>query len=252
MRIKFAKFTGLFIIVINIFIIYYTWQIFSSYLQENKTSTTIINAPTKSPLKRINKLITIVIREFDLNDNDISSTVQSFLNVFPNIQIYIIGNGIPYPPLDILFTNITRNVKLVNLTPDLKKPLSIDYPLSDIKTKYVLFVPDSSRIINRQPIQHMLNEISKGTYKIVASRFTNKQTVQCLNSNITLRTWTLNYTRSNNCICDIIHGRHVTLIDKDLLTKISNPLLLPFPQSLYLQTSSLNYKVNWSYIIIIY
>lgn len=242
MRIKFAKSIAILVVLINIFIIYYTWKVFAAYVQESKSSVNPTEASTKAP-RRINKLITVVIRDIELNDNDISSTVQSFLNVFPNIQIYVLGDGLPYPPLDFLIQNTTKNVKIVNLTPDLKRPHTSDYPLSEIKTKYVLYVPDSTRISNKQPVQHMLNEIAKSSHKIVASRLSAKSNLQCLNFNIDLRKWTLNFTKTNNNICDIIFGKHVTLIEKDLLKKISNSLLLPFPQSLYLQTASLSYKV---------
>lgn len=245
MRIKFAKFLGLFVIFVNICIIYYTWKIFSTYVHENHNQLAVINASTKAPVKRLNKLITIVIREFELNDNDVTSTVQSFLNVFPNIQIYVIGNGLPYPPLDLLFVNTSRNVKIINLKPDLTKPHVSDYPLSEIKTKYVLFVPDSSRISNRQSVQHMLNDVSKGPYKIVASHVASKNNCHCFNLSINLQRWTLNFTKSSNNTCDIVFGKHVSLVERDILQGINDALLIPFPQSLYLQTSALNYKVKY-------
>lgn len=247
MRIKFTKFLALFIIFINIFIVYYTWKVFSSYVQENQIQVTIINTSTKPPIKRVNKLITIVIRDFELNDNDITSTVQSFLNVFPNIQIYVIGNGLPYPPLDLLFINTTKNVKLINLIPDLKRPYFSDYPLTEIKTKYLLYVPDSCRITNKQSVQHMLNDIIKGPYKIIASQLTGKNSIQCLNLNLDLKKWTLNLSKSFNSTCDTIFGKHVTLVERDIVRRVSNSLLIPFPQSLYLQTAALNYKVFCSF-----
>lgn len=244
MRIKFTKFLALFIIFINIFIVYYTWKIFSSYVQENQVQVPVINTSTKPPIKRLNKLITIVIRDFELNDNDITSTVQSFLNVFPNIQVYIIGNGLPYPPLDLLFINTTKNIKLIDIIPDLKRQYNSDYPLSEIKTKYLLYVPDSCRIINKQSVQRMLNDIVKGPYKIIASQIAGKYNLQCLNFNLDLRKWTLNLSKSYNNTCDIIFGKHVTLIERDVIRKISNHHLIPFPQSLYLQSAALNYKVS--------
>lgn len=241
MRIKPTRLIALLVVLLNIIIIYYTWRLFIAYTGNNISKSTLIKITTKVPQKRIGKLVTVVIRDFEPNENDVSATVESFLNVFPNVQILLFSNGFPYPPLDILASNVTRNIKIIDLNPSLYRSNLPDYPVSLIRTKYVLFIPDSTRISNRHPVQSLLNVLKEEKRKIVATNFVNLN-VKCLNVDILTKQWTLKYLVGNSS-CDVILGKHVLMMETSVLRQASSEFQLPFPYSLYLHTSVLNYKV---------
>lgn len=247
MRIKLAKFVGLFIVIINIIVIYYTLKLFLTFNSVDTPPVVVQTAKsnTKSPTKHIGKLLTVIIRDFELYENDITLTVKSFLNVFPNVQILVLSDGLPYPPLELSFWNSTvKNVKVINLTPNLNYAYIEQYPLVYVKTKYVLFVPDSTRLSNRQTLQLMLLELLNSPESIIAAPFNLKSSLNCLQVNLSIREWTLKYEALKNQICDAVMGKHVIMLETDVLKRLSNAFMLPFPQSLYLQTSSLNLKVR--------
>lgn len=198
---------------------------------------------SKPATKHISKQTTIVLRDFDLNENDVSGTVESFLKVFPNIQILIISNGNPYPPLQINYY-MNRNVRSVNLAPSFDTPYLFN-PLSLIKTPYVLFVPDSTRIIHRQVIQMMINALRNDTGSIVAIPYSLNRNLTCLNVEIVPKDWTIKFYKSGHPReCAFVTGKHAILVELNTLYKLNNPFILPHPHSLYLLTSLLNIKVS--------
>lgn len=231
--------------------VYYTLRLFISFngFKNTNNSSVMVKTVTKPPLpsiKHLSKLITVVIRDFELHENDVTLTAQSFLNVFPNIQVFILYNDLPYPPLDITISNNTLpNVKLVNLSPNLRSSFSEHYPVFQIKTKYVLFVPDSTRITSRQSLQAMVNELIKQSANIVTAAINSyKKELKCLRLNVNIREWSLKYSFVKSFTCDAVSGKHVILVGTDLLMKLPNVFLLPFPQSFYIQTSILSQKVR--------
>lgn len=247
MRIKLAKFVAFFIVFINIVVVYFTLKLFLSF-----NPAVNVPVPPGETIKRVikphyNKLVSIVLREFELHENDVTETVKSFITIFPNIQVYIICDYLPYPPLDLIFWNSTiKNVKIINLAPNLNNAFIEHYPLVYIKTKYVLFVPDSTRLSNRQTLQ-VLTELIKKPNTAIAAPVGYKTNLNCLKVNVSERTWTLRYEsiREQGELCDAVTGKHVLLLETDLLKRLSNAFLLPFPQALYLQTAVLNLKVSY-------
>lgn len=213
-----------------------------------KTHQTLLNKEsTKVPIKHISKMVTMVMREFELHENDVTLTVHSFLNIFPTMQIFVLYDELPYPPLDITMPNNSLpNVKFVKLLPSLKTAYVEMYPLHQIQTKYVLFVPDSTRITSRQSLQVMLNELYKKSGDILAASVRSPRNLaSCLMIDISVREWTLRYSKTNKKIdCDGVIGKHLILMEVDTLKKLANPFLLPFPQSLYIQTASWSVKVS--------
>lgn len=247
MRIKFAKFIALFIVVFNVLVVYYTLKLFLSFNSIDTPSKVVqkTKLSAKPPTKHIGKLVTIIIRKFELYENDVTLTVKSFLNVFPNIQVLVLSDGLPYPPLELSFWNATiKNVKIINLTPNLNYAYIEQYPLVYVKTKYVLFVPDSTRLVNRQILQLMLVELLKKPESIIVAPFNLKDSLNCLQVNLSIREWTVKYEALDSQICDAVTGKHVIMLETDVLKRLSNGFLLPFPQSLYLQTSVLTIKVR--------
>ncbi|XP_030760189.1 fukutin-related protein [Sitophilus oryzae] len=205
----------------------------------------LLSAKTSTkPVKlKISQLVTIILREFELYENDVTLTAQSFINMFPNIMLWIVYNEVPYPPLDLAITNNSlTNIQLYNLSPGLKHQDDI---LSQITTKYVLFVPDSSRITSQHPLQVMLSEIDKNPGSIaVLPVSAHSKGLKCLKLNINQREWTVRYNLAKENNCDEVVGKHLIMLEKNLLKNMYNPLLLPFPHALYLQSSFQNIQVK--------
>ncbi|XP_017769375.1 PREDICTED: fukutin-related protein [Nicrophorus vespilloides] len=247
MRCSLTKNVGFFIVFLNVVLVYYTWKTFNSYeplkskLFETKAVKSIIS---KSSINHVSKSTTVVIRDFELHENDVSATVQSFIKVFPNIQIIILSRGLPYPPLQFHGNETVRNVKVINLAAKFDVPYQSN-PLSLIKTNYVLFVPDSSRILHRQYIQTMINHLNSGE-KMVAVGYSQSKNLTCLQANLTLREWSLKFKTVKDD-CDFVQGKHAMMIDLGTLNKLNDPFLLPSPHSIYLQTTYFKLKVKILY-----
>lgn len=236
-----------FAIAVNVFLAYRFWRYYSDDEGAPPTERAPLR-PTKPSSKHVSKLVTVVIRDFELNENDLSGTIQSFLNVFPSIQVLLVSNGLPYPPLEILYSNSTpKNLRLLNLENDFYSSYANNYPLSLIKTKYVLFVPDSTRVANRQAVSLMLNELQKSPNVLIASQFSNRKNLTCLDVEMNQREWTVKYKNIQGALCDAVVGKHVVLLETDILRTLNDAFLMPFPKSLYLQTSVLRYKVRYIY-----
>ncbi|GJQ66497.1 hypothetical protein Trydic_g4489, partial [Trypoxylus dichotomus] len=82
------------------------------------------------------------------------------------------------------------------------------------------------------------------TYPIQLAQSRQRNELHCFKVKHNLRQWALNYNTVKGTVCDAVEGRHLIIIETRILTKLSNAELLPFPQSLYLQTSFLNYTVK--------
>lgn len=191
MRIKYAKLITLFIIVFNILIVYYTWKFFISInILNDKTlisnSGDVVGgggggaaqlkfltttSPTHNPKNRIQvtnkhikKLVTIVFRDIYNFDNDLKNSIECITRLIPSIKILVIFNTTPYPPLDII-TNQTQskntaNIKFINLDYDVRKKFIDLNPITLIRTKYVLFMPDSVRLNSRAIVTKIIREFN--------------------------------------------------------------------------------------------
>ena len=167
LRLKYAKFLTVLVVAINVLLIFYTWKWFLS--NESTASSTIgigqrqKSDRTHTSIKHIKKTITIIFRDFYHFENDLQHSIESILNLLPNIQIMVIYEDEPYPPLTIMtnFTQTHPNVRFINLNFDIRKSAKSLTPLTQIRTKYLLFVPDSFRFGGRAILHKMLNEIEK-------------------------------------------------------------------------------------------
>lgn len=247
MRIKLID--SIFILYLLVFItvtfIGLSFYVFSNHTATHQKSQTKENA--KVSIKQISRLVTVIMREFELLENDVALTVHSFMNIFSKMPMFILYDELPYPPLDISVPNNSLpNVKFVKLVPNLKTSFSESYPLNEIRTKYVLFVPDSTRITSRQSLQIMISDLNKDPGSILAASVRSQKNLAiCLMIDINIREWTLRYSKTNRKInCDGVMGKHLILIEVDTLKKLANSFLLPFPQSLYIQTAALSIKVS--------
>lgn len=178
MRLKYAKLITILVFLVNVILLYYTWKWFltNETIDINGDAHAIqIDEKIKqkerlqSTNKHIKRAITIIFRDFYHFDNDLEHSIDSILNLIPNIQILVVYDDEPYPPLTFIanFTTIHTNVKFINLKFDVRKSEVELSPIQQIRTKYVLFVPDSFRFGGRAIIQKMLKEIEKEPLKLI-------------------------------------------------------------------------------------
>lgn len=255
MRFKLTKTVTFFLFIVHCLVFYYIVRYFGKFNEFTTFTPQVSLKPTtQNPIKHISKIVTVVIRDFEPYENDVTLTAQSFINVFPNINILILYDVLPYPPLDITLTNSTlANVKLINLSPNLKTPLVERYPVFEIKTKYVLFVPDSTRLTSRQSVQAMVNDLRRQPNSLVVAPLNGgKKDFNCLRINVNVKEWTLKYSTLKSLTCDAVSGRHLILLETDILRKLTYAFFMPFPQSLYIQTSLLPVKVNYYDVHVIF
>lgn len=250
MRLKYSKLCTFIIIIVNFVLAYFTWKLFivdnlptsfvsiplSEQQQQAKPQSRIQTAN-----KHIKKALTIIFRDVFHFDNDLKESIDSILNLIPNVQILVIYDEEPYPPLQFVSNyTVTRiNVKFINLGFDIHKSVRTLAPILQIKTKYVLFMPDSVRIGGRSIIQKMLREIEKNmntisdnagpnqltdetavgtatmaSRKIVAVPFaSNVKTIgNCYSIQLDFPNWTIEYSVKNGSTnCDMV--RYIRTID---------------------------------------
>lgn len=155
MRVKLVRILLVLALIGNIIVWHKIWWLVTT--QHSIQSTTPKLPTSENPHKlhrRLARLITIVIRQFQSFENDIAATVESVLNSFPTMPILIVCNELPYPPLELNFANESlKNVKLINLEPEINKTFEERNPLYYIRTKFVVFLPDATRITIKQMIQ---------------------------------------------------------------------------------------------------
>lgn len=226
MRLKYSKLCTFIIIIINLVLVYCTWKLFAV---ENLPSMFSISLPTEqqpkpsnriqSTNKHIKKAITIIFRDVFHFDNDLKDSIDSILNLIPNVQILVVCDEEPYPPLSFVanYTVTRTNVKFINLAFDVTKSATAVNPITQIKTKYVLFMPDSVRIGGRSIMQKMLKEIERvdgvdndehgAVRKIVAVPFaSNVKTIgNCCSIQLDFPNWTIEYSVKNGTDnCDMV------------------------------------------------
>lgn len=195
--------------------------------------------------KHLSRSLTVVFRQFEEFENDVADSVQSFVSAFPNMPILVVSKSMPYPPLPFSVTNETlRNVKVVSLE------LRLDGSPADvnlwtyINSDYVLFVPDSTRVSRRVLQQATSALIASGTSNNAIAIGVGGAQLSCMSVKWDYPEWTLQYAKGGNVrACDAIQGPHALLIRTSVLKLLPQPFMLPFPESLYLQTSVRKIKV---------
>lgn len=204
------------------------------------TSSTLAHSHST---RHLSKLVTVIFRQFEDYENDIAESVQSFVSAYPNIQVLVLCERSQYPPFQFSATNVTlKNVKIISLEFKLDAtPSSLDI-FTHVSTEYVLFVPDSSRV-SRRVFQQMAVAATTYTSQAIAVGISNAKII-CQQIRWAYVNWTLHYSKdSSKKLCDAVQGQHALLIKTAILQNLPKPLILPFPESLYLQTAVRKIKV---------
>lgn len=155
MRLRFVRAVLVLALLGNIIVWHRIWRLFAAQnTLRLLTPSVTTNEPPQKLHRHLARLVTIVIRQFESFENDVASVVESVLNSFPAIPILIVCDELPYPPLELDFANESmKNVRLISLRPEFNKSFEERNPLYYIRTKFVIFLPDATRLSTKQVIQ---------------------------------------------------------------------------------------------------
>lgn len=231
MKIRLTKFAIILIIVsLNFLLLFIGWKIFfeSEVTSGNKISRlfnpSLGNKQKEKPKDKIDeanqllrKSLTIVFRDFYDFDNDLRSGIQHLVNLIPNLNILIISENLPYPPMNIFksLSNQTLNgsklifkdnVKFITLNYNIEKPSYHNNPLNLIQTKYTLLMPDSFRLSNgRQFFQRILKSLEYREILVIPFSSNNRLINYCFRLNCDIKNWTLEYdVRNTTKNCNLV------------------------------------------------
>ncbi|XP_076393264.1 ribitol 5-phosphate transferase FKRP isoform X2 [Megachile rotundata] len=243
MRLKFVRTLLVLALLGNIIVWHRIWRLFTAQNTLRLLTPSMVTPdPPQKLHRRLARLVTVVIRQFETFENDVTSTVESVLNFFPTMPILIVCNELPYPPLQLDFANESmQNVKLISVEPEFNKSYDERNPLFYIRTKYVLFLPDGSRLSSKQVMQDTITQAAK--FGIVTIPI-GSITLNCINIDLKIKEWSLRFSHTAGNECDSVNGKHATMFETKLLRKLSDPFLLPFTDALYIQTTALSIKIH--------
>lgn len=284
MRMKYTKLLTICVLVANLCLVYFTLKYFMT-TSNNRTpgsgnSIAIVSPKPLKPRERIQsanrhikKMVTIVFRDVYFFDNDLQASIESILNVIPSIQVLVVYDDEPYPPLEFV-ANLTHrgNVQFVSSAFDVFKNGRTASPLNLIRSRYTLLVPDSWRLGGRSILQKMLKEIDRVvtvarkpapvrkasdmgetygqhvsarssavenvTKKMLIVPFASniRQYASCCRMHLGFANWTIDYVLSNGTTnCDMYVQKHGIFIETTLLKDMPDPLMTPFPEMMYVQ-----------------
>jgi len=202
----------------------------------------------------LSTLVTVIIREFEMLDNDIYNTLTNLYDVLPRVSTVIVSDSIPYPPLELSdFSNKdvipqAGSIKVVTLNTEVTKKKTVDDVFYYVETPLVLILPDGARVLSDSSVINMITVLLKldSTFFIAAPM--TGESLKCLSVDTNLKQWTLSYTKSRSTsVCDAVEGRHVLLMHNTQLQDLSLPFTRPFHHALYIQTAAIKLKVHILY-----
>ncbi|CAG9124001.1 unnamed protein product [Plutella xylostella] len=233
----------LYVVFTIVFIFIVTGYLFPQFKLNPIAPVTVApGAPLKTS-RHLSKALTVVFRQFEEFENDVADSVQSFVSAFPNMPVLVVSKNVPYPPFPFSVTNETlRNVKVISLELRLNAAPQELNPLTHISSEYVLFVPDSTRVSRR--VLQLASTALSSTANMIAIGVGNAHLI-CQQIHWDYPNWTLQYNKSpQEKDCDAVHGQHALLMRTSLLKSLPEPFMLPFPESLYLQSTVRKVKVD--------
>lgn len=188
MRWKFSRILAIVVVIVNVVLVYFSWKYLlqssrddigdgvqqqhkAIYKKDDLAGVKAFSDSAKpskprdriqSANKHIKKMVTIVFRDFYHFDTDLRASIESVLSLIPNIQVVVVYDSEPYPPLDYVSNYTTKNnVHFVNTEFDVHRTGKSMSPMHFVKTRFTLLMPDSVRLGGRSIIQKMLREIER-------------------------------------------------------------------------------------------
>ncbi|EDW01324.1 GH21378 [Drosophila grimshawi] len=275
-RLRLVKLLLFGFIIVNLILLYYTWNsllwrritraLGGGAGSETKPKADAMHGAKLSPKdkarnanKHIRKSITIVFFGHYNFEQDLRPSIESILDVVPNMPILVLQEGTSeyaYPPITFernLTTGEEQTVHFMSLAFDVRRTREQLNPLAAIHTKYALLMPDSVRLSSKNLLQKILREMNtkSGTQQqrvtvameetvrrllIVPFAGNQKAFSSCAKLNLDLPNWTMKLdARNDSTHCDLFLQKHAILIDVAALGTMPEPFALPFPEMLYVQ-----------------
>ena len=209
----------------------------SSATRKLEVTTTAVTVPEPS--------ITIVYQDFDLSNNVMRETVEGVVRNFSDINVMVVSKTVPYPPLNILER---RNVRQIILKSELKQTFNESRPELNIRTNYVLFLPDGvsisyefkKKLQQKLREQAMINRDKPSVFILPVKR----SKFNCHGLTVDYKTWTIQIgdiisldDAEQVLQCGYVTGDHGLLFRTQDLYLLTNPFLVPSFVSLYIQLS---------------
>eukprot|EP00795_Rhopilema_esculentum_P010458 gene10458-19168_t len=214
----------------------------------------------------VDKTITVVIYDFEHFENDIRNTVKSFLAFHPAINIIVVSDELPYPPIDLPAGNSKettagdKEISDIILGPpettEIPETLSVTTLANHIRTEYTLFVPDSFHLRDESGLVRMLDSLvsteSRSPIVAAGAQGQNEQVPECNKLTFDYRRWTLKYSdhqekppvEKDSNTCESVDGKVAVLMRTSKLQKFASLFVRPFLKGLFIQAVLRNWKVK--------
>jgi hypothetical protein len=188
----------------------------------------------------LQKLVTVVILEFEQFEHDLEDTLNDLCTQIPNVNVLLVSNVRPYPPLR-LPSNHRCAVRLVVTDPDVRDQLFDARPEHQITTKYVLFVPDGTRISSQMLLSSLkVSQLRANRALAIPIMHLNEAIdfqYDCLLIHLDRARWTLRFEERlhEHGECEALSGEFAFLLHSRDLLQFALPFERPLQMSLYLQ-----------------
>ncbi|XP_064117987.1 ribitol 5-phosphate transferase FKRP-like [Macrobrachium nipponense] len=185
--------------------------------------------------------LTVIIREFENFDNDVSETVESVLNACSHrCKIIVVSDDLVYPPLHLprLVLPMVLSSGLFNHHPNIHDYLK--------RSKYVLLLPDGARCSSSTQLLDLINLLETGDWQVVAVGVGGTP-LTCYRYTLDIQAWTLSIAPAPQSeACDAITGRAALLMKTTSLLQLTHPLSRPVALSIGIQGAARSWKVHVS------
>lgn len=225
----------------------------------NATKRTLHQTPSYSKIQslnffknknsELNDLVTFVLIDFESFENDIPNTVDEICSQTKNINILLITDKKPYPPILFKASSNDCHIKIITTSPDPTKDLFETRPEYYINTDFILIIPDSTRISSKLLLASLkISHIYPKQIIAIPVIHTNELIdyyYHCYKLNFDVKRWTLHYEtlKNEHRNCDALEGEFAFLIKKNDLHEFNQPFIRPFPLSLFIQAKLKNFEI---------
>ena len=227
-------------LVINLFILLWLGlKIQDSLIDSNTDETKHIIS------YQIDPTLTVIFQDFELFENDLAGAPGYIASNFTDINVLVISQRLPYPPVHL---QTLPNLKLVTLQNGPSSKLADSRPESFIQSNFVLFLPDGviTDIKFVEKFQNWVKKLKSDLKDGVAIPIA-RSVLKCHGISFSVQRWTVEVGKHvNTGPCGLVLGDHGLLLQTKHLNLLSNPFLQPTFKSLYIQLSLVNIKVGIS------
>ena len=186
--------------------------------------------------------VTFIFGEYEDFENDIADSVLSLISMFPDKDVVVVSDSLPYPPLKL---PQNHNVHLVTTVISPDKQLSDSRPENYIKTEYILLMPDGVSLKSKGHVEYMVDYLrhQQSNIKMVAWPLAG-DVPMCGDLKMNLKQWTLQYSAAQRLdMCDTVNGDYPLLMWRKDFLSLSSPFSRPLPAAVFIQSSLHRWKV---------